>query len=106
MKLMTTVIAAGIISFGFNTTSAFASPALAASKGCVGCHSVDKKLVGPAYQDIAAKYANQKGADAALADKIMKGGAGVWGPAAMPPNAAVSAADALTLAKWVLSGAK
>jgi cytochrome c len=105
MKLMTAMVAAGVITVGLNTP-AFASPALALSKGCVGCHAADKKLVGPSYQDIAAKYANQKGADAVLVDKVLKGGSGIWGPAAMPPNAALSVDDAKTLVKWVLSGAK
>ncbi|MEY4593372.1 MAG: hypothetical protein RIR18_2267 [Pseudomonadota bacterium] len=105
MKLMTAIVAAGVIAAGLNTP-VFASPALAMSKGCVGCHAADKKLVGPSYQDIAAKYASQKGADAVLAEKVMKGGTGVWGAAAMPPNAAVSADEAKTLVKWVLSGAK
>lgn len=104
MKLFTMTLISGFLALG--SVSAHASSALAASKGCVGCHAVDKKLVGPSYQDISAKYANQKGADAMLAEKMMKGGTGVWGTAAMPPNASLSAADAQTLAKWVISGAK
>ncbi|MBE7940045.1 MULTISPECIES: c-type cytochrome [Ramlibacter] len=77
--------------------------ALAQSKNCLACHAVDKKLVGPAYKDVAAKYAGQKDAAAKLADKIMKGGSGVWGPVPMPANTQVNAAEAKQLAEWVLS---
>ena len=85
-------------------TPAFASADLAAKKNCTTCHSASTKMLGPTWQDIAAKYKGQKGADATLADKIVKGGGGVWGPTPMPPNAAVSADDAKTLAKWALGG--
>ncbi|WP_310386491.1 c-type cytochrome [Roseateles sp.] len=89
------------------TPAAYASPELAQKKNCMACHAVDKKIVGPAYKDVAAKYAKDfaKDKDAAvakLADKIIKGGAGVWGPVPMPANAQVSPADAKTLAAWVL----
>ncbi|MCT9811649.1 c-type cytochrome [Acidovorax sp. Be4] len=77
--------------------------ALAKSKNCMACHAVDKKLVGPAFKDVAAKYASQKDATEKLAAKIIKGGGGVWGPVPMPANAAVSEADAKTLAAWVLA---
>lgn len=82
---------------------AMADLALAQSKNCLACHAVDKKLVGPAYKDVAAKYAGQKGAVDKLATKIMKGGSGVWGPVPMPANPQVSEAEAHTLVKWVLS---
>lgn len=77
--------------------------ALAKSKNCLACHAVDKKLVGPAYKDVAAKYAGDAGAEAKLIEKVMKGGKGVWGPIPMPPNPQVSAAEAKTLVEWVLS---
>jgi cytochrome c len=77
--------------------------ALAQSKNCMACHAVDKKLVGPAYKDVAAKYAGQKDAVDKLAAKIMKGGSGVWGPVPMPANAQVNEAEAKRLAAWVLS---
>lgn len=76
---------------------------LAKAKNCLACHAVDKKLVGPAYKDVAAKYAGDKTAPAKLAEKIMKGGVGNWGQIPMPPNTAVSADEAKTLATWVLS---
>ncbi|GKS74094.1 c-type cytochrome [Acidovorax sp. SUPP950] len=82
---------------------ALADQALATSKNCMACHAVDKKLVGPSYKDVAAKYAGQKDAVDKLAAKIMKGGSGVWGPVPMPANAQVNDADAKKLAAWVLS---
>jgi len=80
-----------------------ADQALATAKNCMACHAVDKKLVGPAYKEVAAKYAGQKGAVDKLAVKIMKGGSGVWGPVPMPANAQVNEAEAKKLAAWVLS---
>jgi cytochrome c len=82
---------------------AMADLALATSKNCLACHAVDKKLVGPAYKDVAAKYAGQKDAVDKLAAKIMKGGSGVWGPVPMPANTQVNEAEAKKLAAWVLS---
>ncbi|MDA8520033.1 c-type cytochrome [Acidovorax sp. NCPPB 4044] len=84
-------------------TPAFADQALATSKNCMACHAVDKKLVGPSYKDVAAKYAGQKDAVDKLAAKIMKGGSGVWGPVPMPANAQVNEADAKKLAAWILT---
>ena len=80
-----------------------ADQALATAKNCMACHAVDKKLVGPAYKEVATKYAGQKDAVDKLAVKIVKGGAGVWGPVPMPANAQVSEAEAKQLATWVLS---
>jgi len=82
---------------------AMADMALATSKNCMACHAVDKKLVGPSYKDVAAKYAGQKDAVDKLAAKIIKGGGGVWGPVPMPANAQVSEADAKKLAAWVMT---
>ncbi|WCM91878.1 c-type cytochrome [Acidovorax sp. NCPPB 2350] len=84
-------------------TPALADQALATSKNCMACHAVDKKLVGPSFKDVAAKYAGQKDAADKLAAKIMKGGSGVWGPVPMPANAQVNDADAKKLAAWVLT---
>ena len=80
-----------------------ASEELAKKYACVACHSVDKKSVGPAYKDVAKKYAADKGAQAKLEDKVKKGGTGVWGQVPMPPNATVPPADVSALVKWVLS---
>jgi len=80
----------------------FAQADLAQKKNCLACHAVDKKLVGPSYKDVAAKYAGQKDASAKLAEKIQKGGVGVWGQIPMPANP-VTPAEAKQLADWVLS---
>jgi cytochrome c len=82
---------------------ALADQALATAKNCMACHAIDKKLVGPAYKDVAAKYAGQAGAADKLAAKIQKGGSGVWGPVPMPANTQVNEAEAKKLAAWVLS---
>lgn len=84
-------------------TPALADLKLATEKNCMACHAVDKKLVGPSYKDVAAKYAGQKDAADKLASKIIKGGSGVWGAIPMPANAQVNAAEAKTLASWVLT---
>ncbi len=84
-------------------TPVFANADLAQKKNCLACHATDKKLVGPAYKDVAAKYAGQKDAAAKLADKIQKGGAGVWGQVPMPANPQVNPAEAKQLADWVLT---
>ncbi len=81
----------------------FADQALATAKNCMACHAVDKKLVGPAYKEVAAKYAADKSAADKLAVKILKGGSGVWGAVPMPANAQVNEAEAKKLAAWVLS---
>jgi cytochrome c len=82
---------------------AMADLQLAQAKNCMACHAIDKKLVGPAYKDVAAKYAGQKDAADRLALKIMKGGSGVWGPVPMPANVQVNEAEAKKLAAWVLT---
>lgn len=84
----------------------FASKELAKKSNCLGCHAVNKKLVGPAYQDVAQKYANQKNAQDVLSFSIKKGGQGKWGVVAMPAQESLSESDARVLAKWILEGAK
>jgi len=83
--------------------SAEASMELARSKNCIACHSVDKQVLGPAYKEVAAKYAGDKEALARLTKKVREGGVGVWGQIPMPANPQVTEAEAQTLAKWVLS---
>ena len=85
------------------SSNAFAQADLAKSKNCMACHAIGSKLVGPAYKDVAAKYAGQKDAEDKLVAKVMKGGSGVWGPVPMPANPQVSEAEAHTLVKWVLA---
>ena len=82
---------------------AFADLALATSKNCMACHAVDKKLVGPSYKDVAAKYKSDKSAADKLALKVIKGGGGVWGAVPMPANPQVNDEDAKKLVAWVLS---
>ena len=82
---------------------ALADEALAKSKNCMACHATDKKLVGPAYKDVAKKYAGQKDAVATLVTHVIKGSKGVWGPVPMPANPQVSEADAKKLVEWVLA---
>lgn len=83
--------------------TAQASMDLAKAKNCVACHAVDKKLIGPAYKDVAAKYANDKEALAKLTKKVREGGVGAWGQIPMPANPQVNADEAATLVKWILS---
>lgn len=99
MKRVLTLMALAVVAAG----PAFADQALATAKNCMACHAIDKKLVGPAYKDVAAKYAGQAGAADKLAAKIQKGGSGVWGPVPMPANTQVNEAEAKKLAAWVLS---
>ena len=81
-----------------------AGQALAQKSGCMACHGVDKKIIGPAYKDVAAKYKGQKDAEAKMIDKVKKGGSGVWGPMPMPANSpAVKDDDIKTLVQWVLA---
>lgn len=98
MKSLFTLLAVAAVA-----APAFASPDLAQKKNCMACHQVDKKVVGPSYKDVAAKYAGQKDAADKLAQKIVKGGSGVWGAVPMPANPQVSEAEAKQLAAWVLS---
>jgi len=100
--MKTLVLAAAVLA----ATPVFASKELATKNACLACHATDKKLVGPAYQDVSKKYAGQKDAEATLAKSIKAGGSGKWGPVPMPPQAALSDADAKALAAWVLAGAK
>ena len=80
-----------------------ADMAMAKKYNCTACHTVDKKVVGPAYKDVAKKYKGQADAAAKLAEKVKKGGSGVWGPVPMPPNAAVPDGDIKKLVDWILS---
>jgi cytochrome c len=83
-----------------------ASMALAQKHACTACHAQDRKLVGPAYTEVAKRYAGQKDGAQALAASIKAGGAGKWGPVPMPPQAQLSEADLNALAAWILGGTK
>ena len=82
---------------------ALADQALATKNNFMACHSVDKKLVGPAFKEIAKKYAGQKDAETLLISKVIKGGSGVWGAIPMPANSQLKEADAKTLVTWILA---
>ena len=100
MKKLITVsllAAAGMMTAGF----AQADEALAKAKNCMSCHQIDKKVVGPAYKEVAKKYTAKD--EAALVEKVLKGGKGNWGTVPMPPNASVKPEEAQKLVKWILS---
>jgi cytochrome c len=102
--MMTRVIAALVCaSAAVFSMSASANEELAKQKNCFACHSVDKKIVGPAYKDVTKKYASDKDALARLSKKVREGGVGVWGPIPMPANPQVNEAESVTLVKWILS---
>ena len=92
--------ACGMLTIG---APAFASQQLAKDKNCLACHAIDKKLVGPSYKDIAAKYKGDKNAQAMLVKKVRDGGVGVFGQIPMPANPQVNEQEAQTLVKWILS---
>ncbi len=104
MKHTVAILAAAVAAL--TSVPAAANLALAQKNACTACHAVDKKLVGPAYQEISKKYAGQKDAEAKLVESIRKGGSGKWGAIPMPAQPGLSDADAKTLAAWVLGGAK
>ena len=103
MKKITWMGAAALALSATTALTVLADPALAQSKNCMACHALERKVVGPAFKDVAAKYKTDKTAADKLAEKIMKGGAGVWGPVPMPANAQVNDAEAHKLAAWVLT---
>lgn len=103
-KTMKSILMVGMVAISaFATQSAMANADLAKAKNCMACHAVANKVVGPAYKDVAAKYAGQKDAEDKLVQKVLKGGSGVWGAIPMPANPQVSEAEAHTLVKWILT---
>ncbi len=98
---MKQILVAAVAAGALLSNVAFASEQLAKEKNCLACHAVDQKLVGPGYKEVAAKYKGDKTAEAKLAEKVQKGGAGVWGQMPMPPQS-VTPAEAKTLVAWVL----
>lgn len=106
MKSKLMILAAGLMAAAGGAQAAVdakAAEALAQKSNCLACHAADKKLVGPAYKDIAAKYKGDKGAEAKLIEKVKKGGSGAWGTIPMPPNPQVKDPDLKTLVEWILS---
>lgn len=105
---MKTLVTSLFVSVGLLAAAgnALASEALAKKYNCLACHAIDKKLVGPSYAEVAAKYKGDAGAEAKLIAKVKNGGSGAWGQIPMPPNASVPDADIKTMVKWVLSTKK
>jgi cytochrome c len=108
MKLLMGMIAAVAVmltsqAFAAGKVDMAAGLALAQKSGCMGCHNVDKKIVGPAFKDVSAKYKGDKKAEDMLIAKVTKGGSGTWGAVAMPANGKVLPADIKTLVTWVLA---
>ncbi len=103
MKFLKATIAAAVISMTFAAQAVQADETLARSSGCMACHGVDNKIVGPGLKEIAAKYKGDDTAAATLAAKVKSGGSGNWGQIPMPPNAHVADADISTIVGWILS---
>lgn len=97
--LFALLFALGVLAAG----NVAASEKLAQSSGCMTCHAIDRKVIGPGYKEIAAKYRNDKGAEANLVKKVKAGGSGVWGPTPMPPNAHVKEDDIKAIVTWMLA---
>jgi len=97
--LFALLFALGVLAAG----NAAASEKLAQSSGCMTCHAIDRKAIGPGYKEIAARYRNDKSAEAKLVKKVKTGGSGVWGPAPMPPNAHVKEEDIKAIVNWILT---
>jgi cytochrome c len=103
MKVLSTLIAASAMFLAINAQAADGK-ALAQASGCLACHSVDKKVLGPSYKDVAAKYKGDKGAEAKLITKVAKGGSGTWGPMPMPANSPqVKDEDIKSIVQWILA---
>ena len=96
------IVAAALLMTATLSAQAADTEQLAKSKSCFACHTMAKKLVGPSFKDIAAKYKSDKGAEDKLVLKILQGGSGVWGAVPMPPNQ-VTDAEAHQLVRWVLA---
>jgi cytochrome c len=97
---------AAFATLGLISSSALANMELAKKSNCMTCHQVNKKVVGPSYEDVAKKYAGQADAVQTLTAKVKTGGKGTWGPVPMPPNTNVKDDDIVALVKWILAGAK
>ena len=101
MKILTAVLALAA-GAAFVAAPVSASEALLKKYNCTACHAIDKKLVGPAYKEVAKKYAGDAGAEKMLAEKVKKGGKGNWGQVPMPPNPTVPDADVTAMIQYIL----
>lgn len=105
LKKILLAVSALLVTAGAYALDAAAAKALAAKSACLACHSADKKIVGPAYKDVAAKHNGQADALEKVAARIKSGGAGIYGPVPMPPQPALKDEELKLLAEWVLAGA-
>ncbi|MEW8206077.1 MAG: c-type cytochrome [Candidatus Thiodiazotropha taylori] len=103
MKSYLLATSASVLALGAVATASADPVALATQRGCMACHQVETKVVGPAYKEVAAKYKGQGDAVAALSAKVKAGGSGVWGPVPMPPNAHVSDDDIKVIVEWIMT---
>ena len=100
---MKAVLVSFVLGSVFVATPALADEALAKKHNCTACHAIDKKVVGPSFRDVAAKYHDQQGVAQRLEEKVKNGGAGVWGNIPMPPNGAVPDAEVHNIVNWILT---
>jgi cytochrome c len=103
MKYTLAALAAAGLLLGAPAMAADDGQALAQKHACMSCHQVDKKVVGPAFKEVSAKYKGDKTAQDKLVAKVKAGGSGVWGPVPMPPNPQVPEADIKTIVSWILA---
>jgi cytochrome c len=103
MKVLVLAASTAILSLGAVASASADAMALATQRGCMACHQVEIKVVGPAYKEVAAKYKGQDGAVDSLTAKVKAGGSGVWGPVPMPPNAHVPDEDIKAIVTWIMS---
>ena len=103
IKTSRLVLFLSLIPLSITTQSIMADETLAQASGCKTCHTVEKKVIGPGFKEIAEKYKDDENAAGMLIEKVKNGGSGVWGQMPMPPNAAISDEDIETLVKWILS---
>jgi cytochrome c len=101
--IVSIALASAFVANQVQAVDAKAVEALAQKSGCLACHSIQNKVLGPSYKEVAAKYKNYKGAEARLVAKVKAGGSGVWGPVPMPPHPQVKEEDIKTIVQWVLS---
>ncbi|MDM0029079.1 c-type cytochrome [Variovorax sp. J31P216] len=99
---MRSIVVLAVVGLSLSSAAAVADEQLYKTKNCVICHKTDQNFLGPSFTSVAAKYADDKGADVKLARKIREGSIGVWGPTPMPAQPQVTEAEALTLARWIL----
>jgi cytochrome c len=103
MKSLLLATSASVLSLGAVATASADPVALATQRGCMACHQVETKVVGPAYKEVAAKYKDQADAVEMLSAKVKAGGSGVWGPVPMPPNVHVSDEDIKAVVEWIMT---